>query len=255
MTRPHPALHRIFANQTAWLTTLAANERAIWHENGITACFTPDHAHLMLPADAMIQPETIDAAFTWLRESGISPLLIWTDYDNLALDTMLTARGAGPSWNPRWMQRDLTQSLEDWPAPTGIRIERATVAHLPVLESARDVPYLSVGESRIVLDPSHAGSMQMFVACEESSGEIVGIIVAFTPQNGSQQAGIYNAGVRPDWQHRGIGSALTATACRAARDTGALAISLNATPAGERTYRKVGFEVLGDGRTWFMRLA
>jgi ribosomal protein S18 acetylase RimI-like enzyme len=132
-------------------------------------------------------------------------------------------------------------------------IERAGQHDLPALQVARDVPYLNMDESRIVLDPANAKNMQMFLAREEASGDIAGIIVLFTPQDGSKQAGIYGAGVRCDLQRRGIGSALTAMACQAARGTGAHAISLNATPSGERVYRKLGFEVIGDGQTWFMR--
>jgi ribosomal protein S18 acetylase RimI-like enzyme len=253
VTTPHPALPRIFNNQTAWLTTIAANDRAIWRESGITACVCPGHLHLLIPGEAGVPCAAIDAALTWLKQSGISSLLIWTDRDNPDLDAALTPRGAGDSWNPRWMQRDLTIPLPAFPLPAGIVIERAAIMDLPALANARDIPYVNPEELRTVLSPEHTGDMWVFVARIEATQVPVGHVTLFLPQDDSRQAGLYNAGVRPDWQHRGIGSALTASACQSARDAGANEISLNATPAGERAYRRVGFEVIGDGRTWFMR--
>ena|GEM_PF-4432255 len=249
----HPSLARIFRNQTAWLLALAGEQQAIWQGGDISACVTPGHGHLLVPAGVHVSPDDLDAAFAWLGQSGISPLLIWSDRDDPALERNIRGRGGGDSWQPHWMERDLDLPVPDFPSPPGIGITRATLDDLPALESARDVPYLSVEESRIILDPSTTGSMQMFIARMDASGEVVGIIVLFTPQDGERQAGIYNAGVRFDLQRRGIGSALTAHACLAAYDAGYRAISLNATPPGERAYRKVGFEVIGDGRTWFMR--
>jgi GNAT superfamily N-acetyltransferase len=64
-------------------------------------------------------------------------------------------------------------------------------------------------------------------------------------------AGIYDMGVRPEHRRRGIGRALTLAACGLARDLGCTHAVLNATPEGELLYRTVGFERLGEGRTWW----
>jgi GNAT superfamily N-acetyltransferase len=64
-------------------------------------------------------------------------------------------------------------------------------------------------------------------------------------------AGIYDMGVSPDRRRQGIGRALTLAACRVARDLGCSHAVLNATPEGELLYRTVGFQRLGEGRTWW----
>ena len=153
------------------------------------------------------------------------------------------------------MMRNLAQPLPSQPHPAGIVIERGTLDDVPALAPMQDLPYLNPVELRRICEPAQHGSMWWFVARTPHTREPVGHITMFLPQDDSQWAGLYNAGVRPRWQRRGIGSALTAIACQTARDAGALAMSLNATPQGERTYRKIGFAVIGDGQTWFMRLS
>jgi len=69
---------------------------------------------------------------------------------------------------------------------------------------------------------------------------------------GQRVAGLYNLGVRPDVQGRGIGTVLTTALCRIATDRGAIGIALNATPAGEPVYRRSGFVETGRGQTWFL---
>jgi GNAT superfamily N-acetyltransferase len=63
--------------------------------------------------------------------------------------------------------------------------------------------------------------------------------------------GIYAAGVVPEEQGRGIGAALLRAAARYARERGYQYLTLNA--ASEWVYRKVGFETLGWGQTWWLR--
>jgi GNAT superfamily N-acetyltransferase len=64
-------------------------------------------------------------------------------------------------------------------------------------------------------------------------------------------AGIYDMGVEPSRRRQGIGYALTLAACRLARDAGCTHATLNATPMGEPVYRRVGFERIGVGQTWW----
>jgi ribosomal protein S18 acetylase RimI-like enzyme len=64
-------------------------------------------------------------------------------------------------------------------------------------------------------------------------------------------AGIYDMWVKEPFRRRGIGRALTLAACRRARERGCTHATLNATPMGARVYRRVGFEFLGAGQTWW----
>jgi GNAT superfamily N-acetyltransferase len=65
-------------------------------------------------------------------------------------------------------------------------------------------------------------------------------------------AGLYDIGVAPAAQNQGIGKALTRAACRHAQAQGCRYALLNAT--GERMYRQIGFEKLGDGTTWWLNV-
>jgi ribosomal protein S18 acetylase RimI-like enzyme len=122
---------------------------------------------------------------------------------------------------------------------------------LPELEKAADIPYIDLDLAAKTLRPGYESTVWMLLARDGESGPIVGHLTLYVPNDGSGWGGVYGAGVRPNRQRRGIGSALTLAACRIAHETGATHLSLNATPDGERAYRKAGFEVVGDGRTWF----
>jgi GNAT superfamily N-acetyltransferase len=64
-------------------------------------------------------------------------------------------------------------------------------------------------------------------------------------------AGLYDMGVDERFRRHGIGRALTLAACRVAREAGCTHATLNATPMGEPVYRRVGFEPIGVGQTWW----
>jgi ribosomal protein S18 acetylase RimI-like enzyme len=254
MPLPTNALPHILANQTGWLTHLAGTDDTIWRRGEVTACIVADHGHLLIPGEPGFQQGDIDAGLAWLRNSGAERVLIWTDRDIRDFDIALVSRGCGDSWNPRWMLRDLAEPLPAMPVPDAVpvTIEQADLSVLPDLEAASTVPYVNIAESRGILAPHDAASMWMFVARQRPASRIVGHLTVFLPQDGSRWAGLYSAGVVQDMRRRGIGSALTAAGCRAVQAAGARYISLNATPDGERAYRKVGFAIVGDGRTWYL---
>ena len=56
----------------------------------------------------------------------------------------------------------------------------------------------------------------------------------------------------PGWRGRGIGTAMTTAALRAARDSGARRASLDSSDAGARIYQRIGFESVG-GTTRYLR--
>lgn len=69
-------------------------------------------------------------------------------------------------------------------------------------------------------------------------GRPVGTLILFF---GAGVAGIYDVGVLPDFRRRGIATAMSAEACRFARQQGYRAAVLTATSAGEPVYRNLGF--------------
>jgi ribosomal protein S18 acetylase RimI-like enzyme len=152
------------------------------------------------------------------------------------------------------MLRDLSLPLPEIRHPESIRIARAALDDMPDLTKATDIPYVDLDLAAKILRPDYESTIWMLLAWDGESGPIVGHLTLFVPNDDSGWGGVYGAGVRPDRQRRGIGSALTLAACRVARQAGATHLSLNATPDGERAYRKAGFDVVGDGRTWFSEL-
>jgi GNAT superfamily N-acetyltransferase len=149
------------------------------------------------------------------------------------------------------MLRDLSLPLPEIRYPESIRIARASLDDIPDLTKSADIPYVDLDLASKILRPGYESTIWMLLARDGESGPIVGHLTLFVPKDDSGWGGVYGAGVRPDRQRRGIGSALTLAACRIAHEAGATHLSLNATPDGERAYRKAGFAIVGDGRTWF----
>src|SRR5439155_3592693 len=59
-------------------------------------------------------------------------------------------------------------------------------------------------------------------------------------------------GVVPAARNRGIGRAVTLAACRQGLSLGCRHALLNATGMGEPVYRRIGFESIGFGQTWWL---
>lgn len=150
------------------------------------------------------------------RADGLSLQTVscWSLDEDKALGTWLIARGFEWGWQPWWMALDLARLPGDDP--------RHRVVH------------------------RRRGSVHLFGVSDGQRG-IGGVIV--NPWRGI--AGVYDMGVRPEHRRQGVGRSLTLAACRAARELGCTHAVLNATPEGERLYRTVGFERLGEGRTWW----
>ncbi len=160
------------------------------------------------------------------------------------LAAILLARGFGWGWQPHWMRLDLSVWDDNTAAPRGVTIGPDDLAD-PV---GRAIPYLPGARPGLPLVDCDSGPIHVIGA--RVRGRLVGHI-ALNVHTRERSAGIYSCGVAPRARNHGIGAALTAAACRIARDHGCDDVLLNATGMGEPVYRRVGFESHGYGQTWW----
>jgi len=167
-----------------------------------------------IPFPARRSPEAIAQVVDRAGELKLRTLSCWSLTEDKALGTLLIARGFEWGWQPWWMALGLAGLVVEEPGQPVLERRRGSVHLLAVRVEGRD-----------------AGS------------------VIVNPWRGI--AGIYDMEVHPEFRRRGIGRALIMAACRVARERGCTHAVLNATPDGELLYRSVGFERLGEGRTWW----
>jgi len=176
---------------------------------------------------------------------------------NGTLAATLLARGFQWGWQPHWMWLDLSEARPPFAVPEGIGTARfpedgdGGADRLPL--HVRDF-----GADRHALTHLDPPSTTVFAAFDRES--VVGSVTLHIsgPRTGLPQttpapvAGIYDCWVKPPFQRRGIGAALTATAAARAEELGCRVAVLNATEMGERMYRRVGFRSAGWGQTWWL---
>ncbi len=209
-------------DREALLRATAANHRAWFRRAADSRIERPGGIELVVhgPEGALPFPVKRDrpavaGAVQRADELELRTVSCWSLDEDKALGTLLIARGFEWGWQPWWMALELDRMPAEKPRHRVHVRRRGSVHRLAV----RD------GDGR----------------------RIGGVFV--NPWRGI--AGVYDMGVRPQHRRRGIGRALTLAACRLARDLGCTHAVLNATPDGEQLYRTVGFERLGEGRTWW----
>jgi GNAT superfamily N-acetyltransferase len=251
----------MFANQTEWFVRYAAtgqgpldNDR-VWRDSDLIAAIISSTGVLILPMGRATETDRLDAALSWLHTRGSGDVLIWSATPNPSLDLPLVSRGCGDGFVPLWMWCDLPLADTRTSQPGDIEISLATEADRRALRNVTDIPNLGSENLPVMLDlaesPHTPDAVRVLLA--RRRGQIIGGgAINLTGDRGKLVAGLYNLGVRPDVQGRGIGTALTIALCRIAAEQGAVGIALNATPAGEKVYRKLGFVETGRGQTWFL---
>lgn len=251
----------IFATQATWIVALT-HERGgqVWQAGDVRAARWPDGGAVLLP-DGSLPATDLDAVLAWFREEPPAEgILFWAmqDSDGAAL----AARGCEPSFRPHWMWRDLGSEVQDTEGATpGILVRPAGMSDRAALASADGLPYAHPEATSAILQmtahPPAAPSAWLLIA-ETARGErwrprrIVGQAALYLPQNAVPVAGLFDVGVVPGVRRQGVGAALVRVACALASSRGAIGIGLNATPEGERLYRRLGFVSAGHGQTWLL---
>jgi ribosomal-protein-alanine N-acetyltransferase len=248
-----------FANQREWVRRIGSidangHSRAVHEGDGILAVRTGPTGAIMLPDRPEISPSALTTALDWLRHAGTADVLIWSITPQRSLDRILSAHGACDHFTPQWMTRRTSDPLPDAPEPAAT-VRLATPDDLSGMLAARDLPYHSPWQVRssLHLTTSPATRADVAVVIAITSGDIVGRgVMSISSSHGLRTAGVYDVGVSPASQRRGIGRAMMRAMLDVARGRDADLLTLNATPAGERLYRSLGFEDAGGGQTWLL---
>lgn len=250
-------LHRVdafYAAQTLWLKRLATGmacppaTHPHLHQTGNWLALRTPASGVLVASDDAADPAHLDLALEWLRAETIGDVLVWSKQPDQALDALLRARGGQASFTPWWMWRDLAADRNI--APAGAAIREASIDDVDRLIGS-GIPYAN----RYQLEPVRSmlkdrdASADVVMLLAEVDGAPVGAAIVSL---GGPCAGVFNVGVVSSLQHHGIGTALMQALHAVAREHGAGAAGLNATPDGLPLYRSRGYRQIGKGQTWFV---
>lgn len=246
-----------YANQREWVRRAgsldaAGHPRPVFERDGLLAVRTGTTGAIVLPDWDDATPERLGFALSWLRQEGVGDVLAWSETSDWEADRVVSAHGGRESFVPRWMVRRLDAPL---PAPASgpATVRPAERTDLPALLRATELPYASPWQAqatlRLARDVPNDVALLVAVVGDEVAGRAL-LSCRDTPAG--RTAGIYDLGVGPEWQRRGVGRQLMDGLLAAAVARGAELVTLNATPAGERLYGALGFAEVGEGQTWLV---
>lgn len=246
-----------FANQREWVRRAGSLDtggqaRAVFERDDLLAVLTGTSGAIVLPEWDAGAPERLGFALSWLQHERAGDVLVWAETSDWEADRVVSAHGGRESFTPIWMTRRLDKPLpESRPGPATIR--PAEPGDLTRLLHATDLPYAAPWQAQSTLRLARDRPEGVALIVAEAEGAIVGRVVLNcldTPIG--RTAGVYDLGVVPSWQRRGVGRQLMDAWLEAAVDRGADVATLNSTPAGERLYRSLGFTEVGEGQTWLV---
>jgi GNAT superfamily N-acetyltransferase len=220
--------------------------------DGLTYTYAADNSSAvvfpsMSPDKASAQ---LDAMMDFYRAQEVAHIGYWSldPAEPADIDARLLARGFQPGWKPRWMALDLAATHTSHAASPALEIRASNEIDIHNVEG---LPYGgSGGAFSDALLRAYPDKVQRFVAF--ANGTIVGQTCLFFTTGLMGIAGMYNVGVIPSMQRKGIGKALVIAACHYAQERGYQYVMLNANDLGRRTYEQVGFRVIGYGLTWWI---
>ncbi|WP_051427315.1 GNAT family N-acetyltransferase [Arthrobacter sp. H20] len=153
----------------------------------------------------------------------------------------LAGLGFSPGWQPWWMAADVQSPAAYDDAGTALSTEVPEYRG-PLLQELRVV---------------RSQPRQAWHAETRADGSIVGAGYSFYPSGVpglKGLGGIFAMEVLQEYQRRGLGTALLSRLSKAAAASGAEHLALNATPQGYELYSRRGFELIGRGQTYQLRL-
>ncbi len=205
--------------------------------------------------------QTLDELIDWCGAQGRWSIIgCWTGgRPTRALGAALLARGFDWAWEPHWMALRLEDLPPQSEMPHGLEIVVDPPASLwdanPHPYYGQSSPELSRAKAQLLtMAHSTAGSTRHSVrrvrhTVALKKGKPVGAAVTYRVGN---VIGLFDVGVLPSERNRGIGTIVTSFALHTAHKDGASRSILNATPLGEFVYRKLGFQSLGRGQTYWL---
>jgi ribosomal protein S18 acetylase RimI-like enzyme len=216
-------------NQASWMAGVARVQGGGVHRVGrLRVVEHGGDATVLFPWRA--SGSAFDALLDWCHEREVRRIGVWAT--GLApvdgLRARLVERGFEEGWRPHWMSIEASQLR--------LCTEDERVA---VVEAVPE--YDAYGQALLGL----AHEPGFWHAAARLDGVYAGH--AWSHRVG-ECAGIYDVDVRPRFRRRGLGTALTLAAIRAAQ---APLVVLNATGDGEALYRALGFRSAGFGWTWW----
>jgi GNAT superfamily N-acetyltransferase len=183
------------------------------------------------------------------RRRPLREVSCWSLGPERELGAMLAGRGFEWGWQPHWMWLDLRRMRTDHPTSFGLRVE-------PIEDEAvwdvNDLPYYSREEVAALSALARARPRRTWRFAAWLDGRPIGHSTLFLTTGRLGVAGIFNVGVVSAARNQGVGTAVTLAACRYAQSLGCRHALLNATGLGEPVYRRLGFETIGHGQTWWL---
>lgn len=191
------------------------------------------------------EPADLDQALDYALQLGKErkgPMGCWAE-DSPAprwVTAAAVSRGMQWGWTARWMRRSMSAPFPDSPAVEGIEIR--VLEEAP--EQRAEISYVDGRWAKLIPLDSSTTVLGAF-----DDGVMVGTVALHLYD---RVGGVYDFGVTPSHQRRGIGRALMISLLRLARDRGLEEVVLNSTEAGAGLYSSLGFEDVGKGQTWWI---
>lgn len=194
--------------------------------------------------------EQLDLIMDQYRRNPPSGAGYWSLYPPKPADIgiRLLARGWQPGWKPCWMAKDMQLAQTDKIDIGELQILADN--HTPIHE-IKELPY--AGDSAYMsnaLLKKHPDRAQRFIAFRDK--KIIGQCCLFFSTGPYGVAGMYNVGVIPEEQGKGIAKAIVLAACDHAYKKGCRYVMLNANGQGRPVYEKAGFKFISYGITWWL---
>jgi GNAT superfamily N-acetyltransferase len=220
--------------QTDWFRTRATEiGGAVWTDGELLWTDGPDGMNLMFPP--ALSTAAVRRGVDRAHDLGRDIVGAWLSID--VDPTPLAQAGFERGWSPWWMTADLADVPQT--QDPRVRLEEDSLDYQGKHAAYRE---------QLALTRIRPAFAWYAAAHTLTTGQFAGHAWSFRD---GDFAGIFDMAVWPRFQRRGIGTALLATVCAAARQAGAKEALLNATPEGKLLYSTCGFTQIGEGITWW----